>query len=181
MFRSTAMAMARWVCTGALAAVLCPAGATTVSFSFVAPVTAGPFAGQTGSGEIRFDSGSTGTLTPFTNPDLEINFSFGGQTFHQDNDLGFPDFPEVTVVGGVPVEINFLLTQGFSGVDFDDASIGLIALQGALIPGTRAELLAPIDIELREPGVVPEPASFGLAGLALLGLTLARQRRLAPR
>lgn len=179
MLRSTAVAMARWAFVGALAAALGPAGAATVSMSFVAPVTSGPFAGQTGTGEIRFDSASTGTLTPATHPDLEIDFSFLGQTFHQDNDSGFPDFPEVTVVGGVPVAIDFLLEDGVSGVDFADPSIDAIALQGVLLPGVNARLVAPIDIVTGEPEVVPEPASFALAGIALLGLAFGRQRRAA--
>lgn len=183
MFRSTAVSMARLGCALALAATLGPAGATPVEFSFFAPVTSGPFAGQTGTGAIRFDSASSGVLTPITNPDLEIDFSFMGQTFHQDNDSGFPDFPEVQLIDGVPVSINFVLDQGISNVDFADASITRISLLGVLTPANAAQLEARIDIVTGDPPVVevPEPASFGLAGLGLLGLALGRQRRRTAR
>ena len=181
MIRSTAVSMARAGGALALALALVPAGASPVEFSFVAPVLAGPFTGQTGTGAIRFDSASSGTLTPATHPDLEIDFSFMGQTFHQDNDSGFPDFPEVQLFDGVPVAINFVLEQGVSNVDFADASIGTISLLGVLTPADPGRLEARIDIVLRDPDVVPEPATFGLAGLALFGLALGRPRRRAPR
>lgn len=163
----------------ALAATLLPASAATVSFSFAAPVTAGPFSGEVGTGVIRFDDSFSGTLSP-TRGAVEIDFSFRGQSFDETHDEGFPDFPELEVLDGVPIAIDFLLVQGASGVDFADDTIGLIALQGALLPiGAGGSLEAPIDIGPRDPGVVPEPATFGLAGLALLGL--GWRRRGAPR
>lgn len=163
----------------ALALTLLPAQAAIVSFPFVAPVTAGPFAGEVGSGVIRFDDTFSGTLSPAVGA-VEVDFSWLGQSFDETNDLGFPDFPELTVLDGVPVAIDFLLVQGSAGVDFDDDRIALIALQGVLLPdGAAGSLRAPIDIEIGDPGVVPEPATFGLASLALLGL--GWRRRPAPR
>jgi len=68
--------------------------------------------------------------------------------------------------------------DGFSGVDFANNTIGSIGLQGSLLPGAGGRLLAPIDIQLVEPPQeLPEPASYGLAGLALLGLALSRHAR----
>lgn len=162
----------------ALAAMLQTAGAATVSFSFVAPVTTGPFAGEVGTGEIRFDDTFSGTLTRAVGA-VEIDFSFLGQSFDETQDAGFPFFPVLTVADGVPVAIDFVLVQGAAGVDFSDDRIALIALQGALFPGdVDAPLSALIDIELRDPGgVIPEPGTFALASLALLGL--GWRRRLA--
>ena len=154
--------------TLALPAVPRPASAAPVTFAFVAPVTSGAFSGQAGSGSITFDDAFAGTLTP-ANSDLAIAFTFLGQTFDQSFDPGFPDFPEVIVLGGVPVSIDFLLTQGVSGVNFDEPTIGAIALQGALLPGSGAVLVASIDIAARDPGELPEPSSFALAGMALVG------------
>jgi PEP-CTERM motif len=153
-----------------------PASAAPITFDFIAPVTAGAFAGEIGTGSISFDDAFDGTLTP-ANSDLTIEFTFLGQSFDQRFDQDAPDFPEVIVLGGVPVSINFLLVQGASGVDFNDPTIGAIALQGALLPGRTAALVASIDVEARDPGLLPEPSSFGLAGLALLGLGW---RRLTP-
>jgi hypothetical protein len=175
----------KWACSilaiGALAlpAALLPANAAPVTFAFVAPVTSGAFSGLVGSGSISFDNSFVGTLTP-ANSDLAISFTFLGQTFDQTFDPDFPDFPEVIVLGGVPVSIDFLLTQGAAGVDFDDPAIGAIALQGALLPGSGATLVASIDITGPDASQVPEPSSFGLAGLALTGLVWRWQRSRRP-
>lgn len=153
----------------ALSASLLPASAALVSFSFLAPVLTGPLAGQVGSGVIRFDDTFSGTLTPALGG-VEIDFDFLGQSFDETHDLDFPDFPELTVLDGRPIAIDFLLQQGEAGVDFSDSRITRVALQGSLLPDNAGLLRAQIDVELGEPGAVPEPATFGLAGLALLGL-----------
>ncbi len=159
----------------ALTAALLPAQAALVQFDFSAPVTAGAFAGEVGTGSLRFDDAFGGFVSPGAgNGSLEIDFTFGGQTFHETNDQDFPNFPLVTLFDGLPVAIDFVLADGFSGVDFANHAIGLIALQGALLPGAGGRLQAPIDIQPAQQEL-PEPTTYALAGVGLLALGLSRR------
>lgn len=159
----------------ALTAALLPAQAALVQFDFSTTVDSGPFSGQVGTGFIRFDDSFGGSIVTAGagNGSLEIGFSFMGQDFTEANDAGFPDFPQVTLFDGTPVGIDFLLAAGASGVQFNEPGIGAIALQGALLPAAGGRLLAPIAIDLA-PQTVPEPSTYALVALALLGLGLAR-------
>lgn len=163
-----------------LATALLPVQAAPVQFEFSAPISSGPFFGEVGTGVIRFDDALGGSTVSAgaANGGLEIDFTFLGQTFHETNDQDFPNFPLVTLFDGVPVGIDFVLADGFSGVNFANDAIGLIALQGVLLPGAGGRLLAPIDIQAAgQPPQqeLPEPSTYTLVGMALLCLALSRR------
>lgn len=162
----------------ALTAALLPAQAALVQFNFSTTVSTGPLLGEVGTGFIRFDDAFAGadTVSPgLANGSLEIGFSFLGQNFNETHDQDFPNFPLVTLFEGLPVGIDFVMTEGFSGVDFTNGAITTIALQGALLPAAGGQLLAPIDIQFSPQQELPEPSTYALAGLALLGLALGRR------
>jgi len=185
-YTSILRAAATLALTAALTAAQLPAQAAPVQFNFSTTVGSGVFSGEVGTGFIRFDDAFAGadSVSPGAlGGSLEIGFTFLGQTFHETNDQDFPNFPLVTLFAGAPVAIDFVLVDGASGVNFGNPSIGAIFLQGALLPGAAGGLVAPIDIQLAQdppPQDLPEPGTFALAGLALLGLALGR-RSATPR
>ena len=91
------------------------------------------------------------------------------------NDVDFNAFPILAFLDGVPNDIQYMLVEGLSGVDFNDPTVRDVLLEGALVPDGTGGFTADAFVT-----VIPVPAAVWLFGSGLLGLVgIARRKKAA--
>ena len=102
---------------------------------------------------------------------LLVDFTFVGQSFTEADDIDFMAFPELAFLDGVPIELDFVVSEfGFNPVEIDDprmTGFGILTLEP--VPG--AGFFAEINTFL-----IPEPTSAVLIGIAICLGALRRRR-----
>jgi hypothetical protein len=146
----------------------------TVVENFTAIVIGdGPFIGKNYFGTFSYDetvlSGVGGEELDPVFGALTVDFTFEGQAFDETNDLKFDVFPELDFSDGVPVIIDYVLVDGFSGVDFNDPTVLEVSIQNSLNPVMGGGFTVGTVV-----AVIPVPAALplfaaGLGGLGFLG------------
>jgi len=143
-----------------------PTSAAIITESLTGVVTSGPFAGTVGLGSFSYeDTSITGlgdeSVSPFDG--LTFEFTIFGQTFHETDDPDYDFFPALNFTDGVPVFLDFLVTEPTP----DILAPGVIGfgIFSQLTPlnagGWQAEVF-----------VVPEPNGAAFAAVSGLGLGL---------
>lgn len=165
--------------------IVTPVHASVIEWSFEGTVASGSYAGTDGSGVFRYDTdviAGVGTEVITASLDggldgfLTVSFIFLGQSFTEENDAQFLAFgyPALLIEDGLPTYLDFALVDGASGVDFANADIESIIVQGPLTPGQNVRFTMPIEVGTFQ---VPEPSTIAL----LLGpLALLGWRRVSP-
>jgi hypothetical protein len=163
-------------CAVVLMLVAQVADAALITHSLVGEVVFGPELGATGSGTFSYDdSGLTGVGAEFIHVDdgLQIEFTFLGQIFRESDDIDFPLFPELVLVNGTPVFLDWIVANG-DGIGTEILASGVIAfLTNELIPLAGAPGFFTPIVTVAMPGTL---------SLTLLGAAaLIAARRLAVR
>ena len=106
---------------------------------------------------------------------VTVDFTFEGQAFDETNEVDFNAFPILAFLDGVPNDIQYMLVEGLSGVDFNDPTVREVLLEGALVPDGTGGFTADAFVT-----VIPVPAAVWLFGSGLLGLVgIARRKKAA--
>ena len=107
-------------------------------------------------------------------PDFTLTLSFLGQTFTEDDDIDFPDFPEIFFEDGLPLFIDYVVVDGDGvGDEIADPEIFSFSFVG-LIPEPTGGFFISIETNFE---FIPEPTTAMLLGLTLVGLAARRETR----
>ncbi|MEQ8210752.1 MAG: PEP-CTERM sorting domain-containing protein [Lacipirellulaceae bacterium] len=105
-------------------------------------------------------------------PDFSLSFTFLGQTFIEDDDTDFPDFPELGFLDGVPVSLDFVVIDGDGvGDEILDPVIfnfSMFDIEPDPAGGFFGEIFTNFSF-------IPEPTTAMLAGLAMVGFATRRK------
>ena len=166
----------------------CGAHSATLTYSLTgAVVTPGSYFGTVGTGSFSYDDADItgiGTETiSAAGSSLTVEFTIFGQTFTDTDDVGniSTGAPDLTLSDGVPVFLDFLISEVPDPPDFNLVAIdepGVIYID---IWDPSGINLTPVaggfetDVSV---GVVPIPAAIWLFGSGLVGLTgIARRKK----
>ena len=145
-------------------------------------VTAGPFAGTVGQGTFTYDPTAL-VICPvptegfFATPEtgsFAVSFTIFGQAFTEAADIDYPLRPYFQVTtAGVPITLDFAISeagnQGLLGAAgnpraIQEPGVAMIFMSN-LTPAADGGFIAEVSVK-----VIPEPSSYFLLGIGLLGL-----------
>lgn len=104
-----------------------PAKAATITDDFRIDVTTGSLVGEQYMGSFSYDDDlltGTGVETINASDGLAVNFDFLGQTFTEEDDFGFDNFPTVQFDNGNLIGLNYLGVKPSTTVTIGDESTG---------------------------------------------------------
>jgi hypothetical protein len=147
-------------------------------------ITTGPFFGSTGSGSFSYDdSFVTGSGTETINPSssLKVHFTIFNQSFTEANDLDAAfGAPDLTLIDGVPVFLDFYLSELADGASTNIVSInepGIIEIDTWNLSGINLTQITDGFEVTVSVSAVPIPATFWLFGSGLVGLIGLMRRK----
>jgi len=134
----------------------------------------GPYTGRSYLGSFSYDDtsvvGSGEEILSLNFGALQVSFDFEGQAFDAAHDVNFDSYPQLTLVDGSPVFLDYLLVRGVNGVSFGVPDVMQVSVQGPLV----ALAGAPGFSIQGSVALVPEPATTVLLALGLLTLSWRR-------
>lgn len=145
-----------------------------VTKTFVGTIVNGSLAGTQGTGSFSYDedlivSGDE-ELDPTTS--LTVMFSFDGQDFDESNDIDFHEFPVLTFFNSEPESLDYVLTTGINGVEFENPELVDLSMFDLFPSGGSFDFETDINATY-----VPIPGAFWLLGSGLAGLVAFRKKR----
>jgi hypothetical protein len=174
-----------------------PAHAAKVIYDIDVNVTSGPLTGNLFEGFLSFDDSVESDTLSGDAGEFEIAFDFLGETYTEEDDIGFGlGLPELTVDNGSPTSLDWLVDFGddafgpppnfsndfaFCGAAFGLCvdNVGSFVYQIGEVPDNVEQGVGEITYTLRQdsPASVPEPGA--VAALSLLGLGGSVKRAIA--
>ncbi|MDG3003572.1 hypothetical protein [Paludisphaera mucosa] len=169
----------------ALGATSASVRADLITATFVGTVKDGPFAGTVAEGSFSYDTSVITVDQPCAypgSPGFSVSLTIFGQTFTYLDDMDYPVRPFIQVADGVPVFLDFAISeagnQGILGpagnpTPIDQPGVAVIFL-GGLSPATGGGY----EVEVFVAAVPEPPASvqFACAGLGLAAFSVWKRR-----
>lgn len=150
------------------------AGGPLITEPLLGEVVFGPGLGEIATGSFTYDpTAITGTgEESVTFPELTLTIDFLSQTFTEADDTDFDLYPELSLVDGVPVFLDFLVLNGDGvGQEILDPEIDFFSFF-ELTPEPGGGFFVPIF-------TIPEPTAMGLLAVAAALFGLGRRRQVA--
>ena len=156
------------VLAAGLLAAASPANAALVTHNLLGEVLEGRLDGTTATGSFSYDSSVvTGTGAEFVTPlqGLQVEFTFLGHTYTASDDRDFPSFPELGLVDGIPVFLDFLVVNG-DGVGAEVPGVGVLGFALFPLAPLAGGFFAEISVGIPEPGSLVLLLAGGVALMA---------------
>ena len=166
------------------------AHATVFTFSIITAHAEGTYDGLTGSGTVTYDESLLSGIDRETlegNGDFDLTMTLLGQTFTDEDDINFPDYPELYFMDGMPIELDYIISEVSEPIDGEGSPSNPVEIDALGVFDISLYELNPTPGEAHDFAVIvfindalapiPEPSSAGLLGILGLGIALARRQR----